>query len=115
MSCFEDIGDRTQVEENLVRHVGGTIYLRTKVQGKVIRVSLETSDLRIAKNKRPDRLAGLPQTAMKKSSDTTVHTLSDAMPDESTRQLKRSPRTPPCKPPATPCTATLERLPEDTF
>jgi len=38
-----------QVAENLVKHVGGTIYLRAKGGGKVIRVPLETSNLWTAK------------------------------------------------------------------
>lgn len=41
-----------QVGENLVRHQGGTIYLRAKVAGKIIRRSLETTDLATAKRKR---------------------------------------------------------------
>lgn len=41
-----------RVGDNLVRWNGGTIYLRKKVGGKLIRHSLETSDLRIAKLKR---------------------------------------------------------------
>ena len=45
-----------QVGENLVRHANGTYYLRAKVLGKVIRVSLRTKNLRIAKIKRDDRL-----------------------------------------------------------
>ena len=31
------------VGENLVRHWGGTVYLRAKVSGKIIRQSMETS------------------------------------------------------------------------
>jgi len=50
------MGDWTQVAENLVRHRAGTIYLRAKVGGKVIRESLRVDDLRIAKLKR--RAAG---------------------------------------------------------
>lgn len=38
------------------RGVGGIIYLRGRVAGKPIRVSLETSDLRIAVIKRDSRL-----------------------------------------------------------
>lgn len=53
------MGDWTQIGENLVRHVGGTIYLRAKVGGKVIRKSLETSDLRIAKLMRDETLESL--------------------------------------------------------
>jgi len=35
---IEDMSSWTQVAENLVKHVGETIYLRAKVGGKVIRV-----------------------------------------------------------------------------
>lgn len=42
----------TRVGENLVRHQGGTIYLRLKVAGKIIRRSLETTDLPTARTKR---------------------------------------------------------------
>ena len=42
-----------------MRHIGGTYYLRAKVNGKVIRESLKTNDLRIAKLKRDARLAAL--------------------------------------------------------
>jgi len=41
-----------QAGENLVRHPSGTIYLRAKVNGKVVRKSLHTDDLRTAKRKR---------------------------------------------------------------
>ena len=56
-SCWSKAG------ENLVKHRAGTIYLRAKVHGKVKRVSLQTSDLRIAKLKRDDILAGLRKSA----------------------------------------------------
>jgi hypothetical protein len=41
------MGEWKQVGENLVKHWGGTIYLRAKVRGKVIRQSLETCSLRV--------------------------------------------------------------------
>lgn len=41
-----------QVGENLVRHQSGTIYLRAKVAGKIIRRSLDTDDLAEAKRRR---------------------------------------------------------------
>jgi integrase len=81
------MSDWTQVGENLVRHKGGKIYLRAKVKGKVIRVSLETSDLRIAKIKRDDRLAGMRTAALAKESNTTVRTLGDAVSVVSGRLL----------------------------
>lgn len=69
----------TQVGENLVRHEGGKIYLRAKVNGKVIRVSLGVSDLRIAKIKRDDHLAGMRSAAAANPSGQTVRTLGDAV------------------------------------
>lgn len=50
------MSDWKQAGENLVRHANGVYYLRAKVLGKVIRVSLKTSNLRIAKIKRDERL-----------------------------------------------------------
>jgi hypothetical protein len=61
------MGDWTKVGENLQRHVGGTIYLRAKVKGKVIRVSLGTKDLRIAKLKRDAKLATFRAEALVKN------------------------------------------------
>lgn len=49
----------TKIADNLVRHSGGTIYLRARVGGKPIRVSLGTSDLRLAKISRDARLDAL--------------------------------------------------------
>ena len=59
------MGDWKQIGENLVRHRGGTIYLRAKVGGKIVRVSLETEDLRIAKIKRDSKLEKLREVARK--------------------------------------------------
>ncbi len=73
------MSDWTQVGENLVRHRGGKIYLRAKVKGKVIRVSLGTSDLRIAKIKRDDRLSGMRTAALSKVASPAVRTLGDAV------------------------------------
>lgn len=50
--------------ENLVRHIGGTYYLRAKVGGKTIRESLETKDLRTAKLLRADKLRQVRQRAV---------------------------------------------------
>jgi integrase len=52
-----------KVGEHLVRHSGGTIYLRARVSGKPIRVSLGTDDLRIAKIARDARLAAIREAA----------------------------------------------------
>jgi integrase len=53
----------TKVAENLVRHPGGTIYLRAKVGGRKIRQSLGTTDLRQAKRKRDAELEALRHAA----------------------------------------------------
>lgn len=55
-----------KVGENLVRHSGGKIYLRMRVDGKPIRVSLGTDDLRIAKIAREARMAALKEAAKDK-------------------------------------------------
>lgn len=73
------MGKWTQVGENLVKHQSGTIYLRAKVKGKVIRVSLEVTDLRIAKLKRDDRLASLRTAAEKAEGRAPVRTFGDAI------------------------------------
>ena len=62
------MSDWKQVGENLVRHKAGTIYLRAKVAGKVQRRSLGTDDLRVAKIKRDEILAGLRKQAEASSS-----------------------------------------------
>lgn len=82
------MSDWTQVGENLVRHEGGTIYLRAKVSGKVIRVSLETEDLRIAKMKRDARLSAIRKKSVAaRSTDEKVVTLGDALRVVKTRIL----------------------------
>lgn len=68
----------TNVGENLVRHVGGKIYLRAWVAGKSIRVSLKTTDLRIAKLKRDERLAAIRHAAAA-GATTKVRSLGDAI------------------------------------
>ncbi len=45
-------GDWQKAGENLVKHVSGSYYLRAKVAGKQIRISLKTTNLRVAKVKR---------------------------------------------------------------
>jgi len=58
------MGDWVQVGENLVRHAGGKIYLRAKIAGKLIRRSLGTSDLRVAKLARDGMLDKLRKAAV---------------------------------------------------
>lgn len=67
-----------KVGENLVRHSGGTIYLRGRVGGKPIRISLETEDLRIAKIARDatlDRLRGAASSKKLNTAKTIGHAL----------------------------------------
>lgn len=52
-----------KVGENLVRYNGGTIYLRAKIAGKIERLSLKTSDLKLAKLRRGPKLAELRRLA----------------------------------------------------
>lgn len=86
----------TKVGENLVRHHGGTIYLRAKVGGKVERVSLKTSDLKLAKIKRDTKLAELRRAAAISSQDgpATMAQAIDRLEIETVRpHLKESSRT----------------------
>lgn len=64
--------------ENLVRHWSGTIYLRAKVAGKPIRISLQTDDIRIAKLKRDEQLDALRVAAAQRN-DQTIRTIGDAL------------------------------------
>jgi hypothetical protein len=79
-----------QVGENLVRHWSGTIYLRAKVADKIVRISLKTSDIRIAKIKRDDRLASLPVDTIRSERhsciEPKVQAATDLPPDLSQRQ-----------------------------
>lgn len=81
--------------ENIVRHHGGTYYLRGRVSGKIVRVTLETSDLRIAKLKAPPLLESLRQAAEEKKGQ-EVATLGDALREAEERvvgpHLKKSTR-----------------------
>lgn len=81
------MSDWTQVGENLVKHVGGTVYLRAKVKGKVIKVSLQTNDLRIAKLKRDERLAGMRAAAVSHAASHAVRILADAVSFVTSRLL----------------------------
>jgi hypothetical protein len=65
--------------ENLVKHRGGGFYLRTKVAGKIIRCSPETSDLRVAKRKRDLKLEELRKAASREEQPSDIHTLGDAL------------------------------------
>lgn len=74
------MSDWKQVGENLVKHKGGTIYLRASVAGKIKRISLRTSDLRIAKLKRDDLLDSMRKSAVATSGDSgKIRTLGDAI------------------------------------
>jgi hypothetical protein len=75
-----------KVGENLVRHPAGKIYLQAKVGGKVIRKSLMTTDLRLAKLKRDDELAKMRKDA-EKSPDEAVPTLGDCLGTLNARTL----------------------------
>lgn len=61
-----------------MRHKAGTIYARAKVDGKIKRQSLGTSDLRIAKIKR-DALLAQWRKAVSRADDGTIVTLGDAL------------------------------------
>lgn len=72
------MGDWQQAAENIVKHANGTYYLRAKVLGKVIRVSLKTKDLRIAKIKRDDRLTKERAAAVARKPN-SVRTIREAL------------------------------------
>ncbi|WP_367872994.1 tyrosine-type recombinase/integrase [Luteolibacter sp. Populi] len=80
-------GEWKQVGENLVRHAGGSYYLRAKVGGKVIRMKLDAPDLRIAKLQRDDRLTALRAAALE-TTTSNVRTMGDAITLVSDRLLK---------------------------
>lgn len=63
--------------ENLVRHRSGNYYLRAKVGGKIVRRSLKTDRLKVAKIKRDAMLAELRSAAVAEPSQ--VRTLGDAL------------------------------------
>jgi len=67
----------TKVGENLVRHPAGTIYLRAKVDGRKIRQSLGTADLRQAKRKRDAELEVLRHAVTLGGEN--IETLADAL------------------------------------
>jgi integrase len=82
-----EVSEWKQVGENLVRHAGGSYYLRAKVAGKVIRVKLDATDLKIAKLQRDDKLSALRSAAQEKSTS-DVRTLGDAINLVAGRVLK---------------------------
>ena len=49
----------TKAAEHRVKHSTGKLYLHAKVAGKHVRISLSTSDLRIAKLRRDAKLEAL--------------------------------------------------------
>jgi integrase len=89
-----EVSEWKQVGENLVRHSGGSYYLRAKVAGKVIRVKLDATDLKVAKLQRDDKLAAL-RTAATQQETSSVRTLGDAINVVSDRVLKGAHLEPP--------------------
>ena len=63
----------------MVKHRGGVFYLRAKVAGKIIRISLETSDLRTAKRIRDSKLETLRKAAARAEQPNDIHTVGDAL------------------------------------
>lgn len=72
------VGDWTQVAENLVRHANGIYYLRAKVLGKIVRTSLKTRDLKVAKVKRNAELVKARSNATARRPD-QIRTIRDAL------------------------------------
>ncbi len=84
----------TRVGENLVRHQGGTIYLRLKVAGKIIRRSLETSDLPTARTKRDAEAKRIRKTATTTGkTQTTLAAILHTLEDECTADPRLKPST----------------------
>lgn len=77
----------TNAGENLVRHSSGTIYLRVKVNGKTIRKSLKTTDLRSAKRKRNTELDLIQKAA--KAGGKEIRLLGDAIDAEEASTLAK--------------------------
>jgi integrase len=68
----------TQAAENIVRYTNGNYYLSAKIDGKKVRLSLGTNDLRIAKIKRDAELDRIRITG-KASKKSSISTLADAL------------------------------------
>jgi len=79
----------TKAAENLVRHSGGVIYLRIKLNGKTIRKSLQTTDLRTAKMKRATEIEALRKIADGASDATPIRLLGDAVDLEEASTLAK--------------------------
>lgn len=72
--------------ENLIRHPGGTYYLHAKVNGRKIRKSLQTSDLKTAKRKRDEELEELRAI---EPTGPNVRTIGEALEAERQRTLSK--------------------------
>ena len=70
-------GDWESVAENLVKHTNGTYYVRAKVDGKQIRLSLKTKNLRVAKVKREAELTKARESA--RAAGDGMRTIGDAL------------------------------------
>jgi len=77
--CYSQrMSDYERAGENIVKHANGTYYLRAKVLGKVVKKSLKTKELRIAKIKRDD-LLGKERSAATARKPGLVRTIRDAL------------------------------------
>ncbi len=68
----------TRAAENIVRYQGGNYYLSAKIDGKKVRISLGTDDLRIAKIKRDAELDRIRSTG-RASKKSNISTLADTL------------------------------------
>lgn len=88
MQQIDGVKKWSKVGENLVRYQGGKIYLRAKVAGKIKQVSLQTTDLRIAKLKR-DALLSSMRKAAKDTAGDQIRTVGDAINTMEIRTTQR--------------------------
>jgi integrase len=83
----------TKAAENIVRHPSGTYYLRAKIDGKNVRKSLGTSDLRIAKKKRDARLEELRRPVVDPDMITILSQALQATEDQTMQRPKLKQKT----------------------
>lgn len=86
MSHIPGVIEWKRAGENLIRHPGGTYYLHAKVNGRKVRKSLKTTDLKTAKRKRDEELEDLRTTT---PTPDAVKTIGEALEAERQRTLSK--------------------------
>lgn len=85
----KDTDRLAQIGRDVMRHQAGKIYLRGKENGKAIRFTPETSELRISKLKRYEMLAGIRAAAETQQSSGLKRTIVEIVPVVSIRLLNQ--------------------------